>query len=204
MDQAGPPALEWKPLLDSLRPARGDRLCQGFSGKTRVGSVCSQGRERPGGSGRPHSSEVASASCSAHAPGLCPLPSPRLAPARGTTTRDPHPAALLPLRADPRQRRDPCLPSAVLSSGPTLHPRGAPQALVTVRGITGQTRLRSPAGISRNPVSSAPLEGRGRPGQGPSLSPSSPLPFSPAFPSVSDHLSLLAPVSRGLSSTPDT
>lgn len=117
VDRAGPPALEWKPLLDSLRPAPGDPLCQEFSGKTRVYSVCSQGQERPGRGGHPCSSQVTSACFplrSRPPPGWPLLGAPPETP----TLQPCFPSA--PTRASAVVLPAVCCPP---SSGPTLHPR---------------------------------------------------------------------------------
>lgn len=184
-----PRGLRWAPGSGVEAPPgqpearRGDRLCQGFSGKTRVGSVCSQGRERPGGSGRPRSSGVASASCSTHTLGPCPSPPPGW-----------------PLRGAPPPETptlQPCFPSA-LRSLPELRPHPPPTP-----GAGGCWSLSDPTALTHwhplQPRLLLPARGGGVLGRDP---PSLPPPLSPSvLPSL---LCLTTSVSRGLSITPDT
>lgn len=186
-DRAGPPALEWKPLLDSLRPAGETASARGS--RERHGSVLSALRAGRGLAGvGVHVQEKSPLLSALLTPWGCAPPLPQAGPCLGH--HHPRPPLCSPAPpprrpADPRQRAIPACRLPSLSSGPTLHPRpeqaGAGHC---------QTRLRSPTGIPCNPVSSvsSALLEAGHPGQGPSLSPSSPLPFSPAFPPLSDHL----------------
>lgn len=141
-DCAGPPALEWKPLLDSLRPAGETASARGS--RERHGSVLSALRAGRGLAGVGVHVQVESPLLPAPLTpwGRAP-PLPQAGPCAGH--HHPRPPPCSP--ASP-PRCDPCL-----SSGPTLHPRpeqaGAGHC---------QTRLRSPTGIPCNPVSSAPLE----------------------------------------------
>lgn len=172
MDHAGPPALEWKPLLDSLRPTRGDPLCQGFSGKTWVYSVCSQSWERPGRGGRPCSSQVTSACFPLHSR---PPPSwPLLGAPPETPTLQPcFPSAPTPISA------------VVLTA--VCCPRAQAPPSTRARSSPGPGRCQRNNGVRpdcshllRPHFLWPPLEGRGRPGQGPFLSPSSPHPLVPS------------------------